>query len=288
MTDPQSHPGAALEEAALCDLLHERMESGTLELPLLPDATARVLEAVRDDGCDARRLADTIQGDQALAGHVLRVSNSAGYRPSQPIVSLPQAVSRLGFQTLGEIAMAVTLKGRVFKVSRFEEVVRGLWRHSAAAGAYAKEIARLRRRNVEGAFLCGLLHDIGRPVILQAVVDLEKAIRRTFAEDEVIAAANSLHCQVGARMVHQWSLPDWMESAIAWHHEYEKASSHKDEVMMTALANRLAHWALEAADDDRGDFESQPLLVDLNIYEDELQSLQESRDHIRDVAQAFA
>lgn len=288
MTDAQSPPGAALERVALCDLLLERMESGALELPLLPDATARVLDAVRDDQCDARRLADTIQRDQALAGHVLRVANSAGYRPSQPIVSLSQAVSRLGFQTLGEIAMAVTLKGRVFKAARFEKPVRELWRHSAAAGAYAKEIARLRRRNVEGAFLCGLLHDVGRPVILQAAVDLEKSAGRSFTDHDVLGAADTLHCRVGARMIHRWSLPDWMESAIAWHHGYEQATSHRDEVMMTALANRLAHWALEADDDDRGDFEQLPLLIDLNIYEDELLTLQDARDHVRDVAQAFA
>ena len=41
--------------------------------------------------------------------------------------------------------------------------------------AYAKEIARLRRSNVEGAFLCGLLHDIGKPVLLQTLVDIQRS-----------------------------------------------------------------------------------------------------------------
>ena len=59
-----------------------------------------------EETCDAARLAELITHDQALAGHVLGVSNSAAYAPKEPIVSLQQAVSRLGSDTVCEIAMA--------------------------------------------------------------------------------------------------------------------------------------------------------------------------------------
>ena len=58
-----------------------------------------------------------------------------------------------------------------------ERRIKTLWAHSAAAGAWAREIARLRRMNVESAFLIGLMHDIGRPVLLQLVSDLARELQ---------------------------------------------------------------------------------------------------------------
>ena len=57
------------------------METGELELPILPEAAASVLEACRDEDKGPRQVADTLQRDPALAGHVLRVANSAAYAP---------------------------------------------------------------------------------------------------------------------------------------------------------------------------------------------------------------
>src|SRR6185503_16029782 len=156
---PQQRPGA---DDPL-EILIERLDSGELELPVIPAAAASVLEACRDDENGARQVAEIMQRDPSLAGHTLRLSNSAAYGSTEPIVSLSQAIARLGLSIVSEITLAVALKGRVFSVARFDAQIRVLWVHSAGAGIWAREIARMRRRNVEGAFLCGLLHDVGRP-----------------------------------------------------------------------------------------------------------------------------
>jgi putative nucleotidyltransferase with HDIG domain len=215
------------------------------------------------------------------------VANSAAYRPPQPIVSMPQAISRLGFRTLCDIAIAVTLKGRIFQVPRFDAIMRSLWMHSAAAGAYAKEIARLRRRNVEGAFLCGLLHDIGRPVILQFAVDAQRAADRTFADAEIAAVCDALHARVGAALIRRWEFPEWMVAAVEHHHDPD-GPDQRDETRVTALADHLAHWALDSDVDDTQAVVGLPLLIDLNIYEDEIRGLLQARDAVREVALAFA
>ena len=59
------------------------------------------------------------------------------------------------------------MQSGVFRVPGYEPVLNQLWRHALASGAFAKEIARVRRLNVESAFLCGLLHSVGKPALLQ-------------------------------------------------------------------------------------------------------------------------
>lgn len=272
----------------LRDLLLERMQNDELELPILPEAAAAVLEACRDEEVGPRQVAETLQRDAALAGHVLRVANSSAYSAGHPIVSLPQAVSRLGLSIVAEITMAVVLKARLFEPGRHASLVRPVWAHGAAAGGWAREIARLGRRNVESAFLCGLLHDVGRPVIVQAAADVERRIGRTFEESELTVAMDDLHCTVGATLIRRWGLPEWMASAILWHHAPEAAEEHKDEARTTALADRLAHWLIDEGGRDPEALHDFPLVAWLGIYPDELDALLERRARILELTEAFA
>src|SRR5438552_6283097 len=73
---PEPIPSSSSEITDPRSLLMRRMESGTLELPILPDMAAAVLQACRDEDAGARRVAEIVQRDPALAGHVLRLANS--------------------------------------------------------------------------------------------------------------------------------------------------------------------------------------------------------------------
>lgn len=287
MPHTQRHPETRTGPR-LRDLLMQRMESDELELPILPEAAAAVLEACRDETQGPRQIADTLQRDAALAGHVLRVANSSAYGGADPIVSLSHAVSRLGLTTVSEITMGVVLKARMFRAGKRDALIHPVWAHSAAAGGWAREIARLGRRNVEGAFLCGLLHDVGRPVIVQAAVDTERLLACRFEDDEIEEAMDALHALVGATLIRRWSLPDWMAAAVLWHHDPEAATEHEDEARTTALADRLAHWLLDEGSGDAESFQEMPLLASLNVYPDELEQLLAKRETIAKLAEAFA
>lgn len=280
---PPTTPARALRE-----LLVAEIEANRLELPVLPETASAVMEAVRDENTGARRLADIIERDQSLAAHLLRVANSAAFNRGQPIVSLSQAVNRLGVAAVAEIVTAVAVEGRIFRVQRFEAHLRRLWQHSAATGVWAREIARLRRRNVEGAFLCGLLHDIGEPVLLQAVAQFEWRNKTTYDDADIFAVMGELHAQVGGVLVSRWSLAEWMADAIAWHHEPEAAPRHEEEAMTTCLADRLAHWAIEEPAEETAALKSLPLLAELNIYPEEMDQLLAARECVLAITEDWA
>ena len=113
--------------------LEERLERGELDLPMLPRTAHRVLEVAEDEGADAKALAALVEQDPTMAARLLRTANSAAYAPEEPIVSLQQAVARLGLQTVRAIAFASAAQGSVFRSSDGARRVERLWRHSAAA-----------------------------------------------------------------------------------------------------------------------------------------------------------
>lgn len=267
-------------------LLRERIENN-LELPFQSNTAAQVLEICNDERCDAQKLAEVISFDPSLAGHVLSVSNSAVYAPTEPIVSLQQAVSRLGVRTICEIAVAVSLKGRVFDVPGHAVRLREMWMHSAAAGVYTKEVARSLRMNVEGAFLCGLLHDVGKPIVLQNLVDLSRTKTEKPVPPGILEAAmDEFHEAVGGMMVRHWELPKWMAEVVEHHHDYTGADEARRETMVTRLGDVLASWALAEGDAPfEGDLDVQRAL---DLYPEDIERLLERRTSVLEIAEALA
>lgn len=275
-------------DTATCGLLDTLLEAhfadGELELPLLPTYATQVVALCSDPDSDARSLAQLLQRDPALAAHVLSIANSAALGSREPIVSLQQAIARLGVRTLANVALSVAVKTKIFKAGRHLDRVQQLWRHSAHSAAWAREIARLRRRNVESAFLCGLLHEVGAPVVLQAIDELQSKTKVEFSEEQALAAVERLHCDVGARLVRAWSLPEWTSAAARFHHRPLEAEACADEVLTVHLALRLASHA-DGQDELAG---LDPILAGLGLYQEDLEGLIEQAEKIRALAEVLS
>ncbi|MEZ6018115.1 MAG: HDOD domain-containing protein [Planctomycetota bacterium] len=274
------------EPIDLIATLSDRAHNGKLTLPVLPIVAIELLASVDDDDCDARSLAERVQRDPSLAAHVLRIANSARFAPKEPIVSLTQAIGRLGMGTLREIVISVVVKGSVFKVKGHEEYVEKLWDHALLSGRLAQEIARARRANVEAAFLCGLLHDIGAPVALQGLVDLCKETGFCLIERAMVQTIAGLHQEIGAKLIESWKLADWVYAAVRYHHQPEDAPNHRELVRTTALADALAYWLEE--DEGEGLPPGMEHAADLELYEEDIQSVVERGSKVHAEAKANA
>lgn len=269
----------------LHDILERHLEQD-IELPILPDAAARVLALCEDEKTDAKAIEAVLERDPSLASHVLRVANSSAYAPKETIVSLQQAVSRLGLGALRNIVLAISLQGRVFKVPGHQARVRAIWVHCAVAAAFARELARMLRKSVEGAFLCGLLHDVGRPIVLQATVDaLSHRSKEPLPEALLETAMNEFHEGIAARMLEAWKLADWAVAVVAHHHEPAKAEPFEQEARITRLADLLSHWALGEGGPEA--FPADPVVAELNLYPEDFEKLLAYRGKALEFSEAF-
>lgn len=257
-----------------------------LELPVLPEAAARVVALCDDDDADAHALESVLERDPSLTACVLKVANSSMYASTEPIVSLQHAISRLGMATLRNLALTASLRMQVFNVPGHTATIADIWEHCAVAGVFAREIARKQRRNVEAAFLCGLVHDVGRPIVLQTALRLPRA-HGVLNEAQLAWAMDAYHARVGARLVNAWRLPEWAAAAVEHHHDPDRAAPFEEQARVTRLSDLLAHWALQVGSEPIDFPADDPVVAALNLYPDDLDALLELRERTLVVAEAF-
>lgn len=274
--------------APLRDSLVQRIENGKLDLPVLPEVASRVISLTMDENCELTQLSQIIQRDPSLAANVLRIANSALYAPPTPIVSLQQALNRLGMKKIRDIALVISCESRVFRVDGFDLAVRAMFKHALAAATYAQEVARTRRWNVEEAFLCAMLADVGKPVVLQTLVDLKREFEIDAPREALEAAAEDFHCRVGATLVKSWKLPARTSETILHHHDPESAPTAAQTAMVTRLASDLAHRAIGPKKLGEEQLRAHPLCVPLNLYPEEMDRLLAMGDKVKAAAESIA
>ena len=252
--------------------LESRLVAGSLELPLLPGVAMEITSAAAKDDVDTRTIADMLKRDAALSAHVLRIVNSPLYSPRAQIVSLQQAVARVGATKIREIALVIACRTGVFKARGYEQEIDGVFRHSIGTALFAQEIARHTRNNVEDAFLCGLLHDVGRPVLLQALVSLLRDAKAHADHDAVLDLVSELHERAGAALARAWTLPETVVATLGKHHSTEL---HEESVAVriVSLADRLAHLLEEGNELSRPALSDHPALRALELYPDVLDKI---------------
>jgi putative nucleotidyltransferase with HDIG domain len=217
-----------------------------------------------------------VHRDQAIASHLLRVANSATYVGLMPCASLQQAISRLGLRQVGEIAMATALRGHLFHDPACADLLAIVWKHSVLAGFFTKEIARQLRRNVEIAFLCGLLHDVGKAVLLSSVDESIGPGSPTPPMRDVLGAVEAHHVETGVLLAVEWKLPDQIEEAVRFHHTPAAAPRFAELAHTVALADALAHHvapSVLSAEVTIDDVRQHRSLDALNVYPDQLDAM---------------
>jgi len=118
---------------------------------------------------------------------------------------------------------------------------RSLAAHGIGTAFLAQLIARLAVVNQEEAFLYGLVHDIGKLLVLQLSKDYVRGGGKAPADDEVLAAIEARHAEFGGRVLREWRLPPVIEEPVVYHHRPDDSPSHTLEASVCYVANRLSH-----------------------------------------------
>ena len=274
----QREPAAGtetIEEALLA------LQSGeTFELPVLPEVAAELLKLTNDVECNISDVVPLIKRDQSLTSHLLRIANSARYNTGVTVSSVQQAVARLGLLAVREIVVLISCKCRVFDVPEFDSHVRQSFRRSLATAAFSQEIARVRRMNVEEAFLSGLLHDIGRPVLFQALVDRRKTHGLVATEAQTLAAAEEHRILLAAKLIAHWDLSERVVETVRHQLTPLQAPACGLQSATLNLALHLAKDMLDPVPRHNPDNQPHPMVEVLGLYPEQFAAIRRSSNQI--------
>jgi putative nucleotidyltransferase with HDIG domain len=205
----------------------EEFAAGLGDLPSPPAVVMELLSAIEREETDIAGLARKVATDQALTAKTLRLANSTLYRLQVKVTTIQQAITFLGFDTTRNLITAAALTGCFPKreCAGFDDKV--FWRHAIGVAACARVVARHLRFNQDVAFTAGLLHDIGRLVLVTVDPQRYAAViaHRNASDSTLLEAERALleldHVQAGVALARHWEFSDTMRQAIAWHHEPE-------------------------------------------------------------------
>lgn len=225
----------------------------TLDLPTIPTVLVKLNEVTNDPNTTAAQVANVIAGDPAVSANILRIVNSAYYGLQVRVSSVNLAVSIMGFHMTRKVA----LRAAIFKV--FGKKGAGLsphfdpekfWRHSVFTGIAAREMkSRCEAFNglhPEDVYICGLLHDIGKIILLENQPHvfndcLEKSARsgsHTVEIEQQLLGFN--HADIGSVLGIKWFLPEDLTIAIRYHHAPERDPFHSSLSSLIHVADALA------------------------------------------------
>jgi putative nucleotidyltransferase with HDIG domain len=171
------------------------------------------------------------------------------------VTTIQQAITFLGFQTTRNLITAAAVTG-CFPSGRcagFDD--RAFWRHSIATAACARVLARRMRFNQDYAFTAGLLHDIGRQVLVSCYPQrYARVLARQAADDGALLDAERAelgvdHVDAGVALAELWNFSDTMRQAIAYHHAPETPGAGFLATIVH-VANAVVH-ALDLARDEQ-------------------------------------
>jgi len=211
-------------------------------LPPLSDSVSALLPIVSKDTHTARDVIDILERDPMLAARILKVANSAAYARRVPAETVMAAASYLGDMTVVGLALRVSnAKTYEAPLEGYAAVRGALWEHSLKTAIAARMLAFKAKTYLSPgiAYTAGLMHDIGK-VVLSAFLKGSPAMTGDFLALERETTKTD-HAEVGAALAEKWKLPLSIRSAIAWHHEPEKAEeSTRSLVFAVHLADTVA------------------------------------------------
>jgi HD-like signal output (HDOD) protein len=218
------------------------------DLPALPGSAMAAMKMADDPKVNARELQAVIARDQALTARILKICNSAMFCFEREVATLTHAIAILGLDKVRSIIVAATVQQMFHSdaTSGKDLTTRLFWEHSWGAALAARALAVATKFPVpEEAFTCGLIHDIGKLVLLKNRSDLYREIlndvyrgKTSFYQSEMDAFGFS-HAHLGALLASKWHFPSQLVEGILCHHDVAAAPKYRHLTAITALADRM-------------------------------------------------
>lgn len=210
---------------SLQDMVQKALAAKDLKLPVFNRTAMDLQKVLSGQDFDIEKCAALINRDQALASEVLKEANSSFYSGLNKVVTIKDAMVRLGAKEVLRLTMQVSQRGLYRCQNKgLNQLMEKLWKHSLACALGAYWLARHAgyQSQMQEAFLGGLMHDIGQLFLLKVLDDVSRSNPEIkLSEALVMEVLVSMHVEQGYRLMQHWGLPEEYADVVRYHHHVE-------------------------------------------------------------------
>lgn len=210
-------------------------------LPTIPPILRKILAIIEDPKVSLQKISDFVSSDPILTARILKMVNSPVYGFPGKISSVNHAMVILGLNAVKGLLLGVS----VFEIMKKNMV--GLWEHSLSSAIFARIIATKKEMDSpEEISIGGLLHDIGKVIMIIAFKEEYKAILDSVANREAYLFElereifGITHAEIGGIVAKKWNFPLKLVEPIMYHHRPQLSERFQLETSVVHFSNILA------------------------------------------------
>lgn len=212
------------QQKSLAQIVEEYIDSGEAELPVFDRTALEIRKMIDAKVYDPQAVEKLVASDPALTGSLLRHANSSFFSAIEKVVTVRDAIVRLGVKQVAELVLLATQQQQyALRDPMLRELASQLWRHAVGCAIGAQWLARKlgMENQVQEAFLAGLMHDIGKLLLLRVLDGLLHSKQLKFRPSEKLVGQllDSLHAEYGEKLMRQWNIPDSYAEIARCHHD---------------------------------------------------------------------
>jgi putative nucleotidyltransferase with HDIG domain len=195
--------------------LKETFASPTYSPPKLPAMAMELFQLSQQANVSFPEVAKLLERDPVVCGDVLKVAQSPAYAGRVQVQSIPQALSRLGLTALRDLVFQTSMNAKVFRAKPYQGALEQLRTHCQAVAYASRIVCRYTAFDDNYAFLCGLLHDVGRA---GALISMADGNEKPPPLEEILQPVDEVHAEASEIMVRRWGLPEEVALVVGAHH----------------------------------------------------------------------
>ncbi len=234
-------------------------------LPPIPKNVSKLLKIIKDPEVKISDISAQVKLDVGLTANILRLANSPWYLPIKKVNTVDRAIALIGLQRLYSIILAIGAKKIINE--RYKSV-KEAWKHSYQCGFFALNIIKLQQVSLEDAemaYIAGLLHDMGKVVLLAlspqliqriTAVSETRGISVTAIEKTALGLS---HSEIGAKIAGKWKFPQMLIQAIEHHHNPTAAQEDFQPIVYAVYLANILCKLKEAQEETMADIEPKVL-----------------------------
>ncbi|MDM8538703.1 HDOD domain-containing protein [Desulfobacterales bacterium HSG17] len=217
----------------------EGIQSGQIDLPVLPTIVQEIEKIIRNPHSTSEDLAGVIETDAVISVKILSIANSPFYKGDSHILTIKEAIPRLGINEIQNLVLTISNKSIYNTKNRqFKNLLEKLWLHSLATACIAKSLAtELEFSESSHFFTLGIVHDIGRTILLRVIGEMTSG-KESFKTEDIIESTDKYTLDLTKTILGHWGFPHNLIDTVVLHKNIDKNTDK--EILILHVADALA------------------------------------------------